>query len=699
MRKLLGSLVVLVLAGLGFLAYVQFRYLTPERVKDTLQQQLHTVFSGQIKIGSASVSHLSSLVLSDLSLETPDGQEVFLTLKSAAAELDRWALLKGNVRLSEASLSGLDVQLKRGQDGRLLIERYLLASAPAPEPNLALCAAAGSLPTDIANVNFGINRLYLRDGKLRYVDKMLPITLFGVVGTMQVEGTRLEILEFRGKLYDRFMISMRGTAALDGSHSLDMKLDENPVEPLLASIPPVKMMMNFSHEVLKGMIALHLEARSERTGEDLSFKALFKDLDWTSSTLLGANIKAPTTEMGLKWHLRGNDSGLEGNLRLTSPVVKPMNLNQEAHLQDLSVGFEYRNYFLQLKSYTATIGAGHITGSGYFSLQGPKPDYELGFTATQVPAAELGIGGMAGQNPGAVVNAKGRFIPGQMALTQGDFKVGTSVVQARGTLRPDGQLWMLKDALVRIELEGSDLPLISTMGQAFRMNGRLVAEVAPSGVMPNISGLGRIEKCQLTLAPVNGPDGLALEIDSGAFQLLDGSTTLTQLRGRALGGQFAMRLDQGPSAVPGHARLIGEMMGLDAAALGRTMGLGNAVHRGRVRMSAALDAPLVTSPGSPTQLMIPRLSANVGVEGLEADVPAPMRSVMQNAPHLRYDRGQARCMWMPGFLDVWDIQLGGPSGSLVGRVRQERGRPPAGRLVARIGNGTTAYPINFGAVR
>ncbi|MBI4514788.1 MAG: DUF748 domain-containing protein [Deltaproteobacteria bacterium] len=215
------------IALLGVLLVI--RAALPEAVRRLLVSQASQALHARVEIGDVDLSLLwGGIGLSDVTVRAAAGEAdtpPLLAWKRLAVEL-RWLQLLGKtVRLREVVLESPRVALDRLEDGQLNLLALVPASA-APAATAATPAPQSTLGAETpapANVGwgFGVDRLVLRDGRLRFHDLTIkesePIEV-------TIEHVEVSDIAMRPGLYDE-PSRMRLALALDqGALRLDARL-------------------------------------------------------------------------------------------------------------------------------------------------------------------------------------------------------------------------------------------------------------------------------------------------------------------------------------------------------------------------------------------------------------------------------------------------------------------------------------------
>ncbi|MBI4858902.1 MAG: AsmA family protein [Candidatus Riflebacteria bacterium] len=729
MKKLLICFTALCVLAAGGLWSLFAFYLTPDRVREELLKQVQSVFSGQIKIQKATLRAPTQLALEGLSLSAPDGGEVFLDLKRASASLDLWALASGQVRLAEVALDGFELGLKRDFAGRYSFEKYLVkrrAGLFGRRGAILLGAAVVAMPSDQEpepEPALEIDRILLRKGRVQYLYGFWPVQLAGVAGALSLTRGRVEVLELRARAFDQFMVSMRGSATLTGAEcALTAKLDESPLQQMVNFVPLLPGYLLYWREQIQGSLSATLDYKRREHGQEAVARVAVKELAWTSPSFLGATIQAPDATMNLSWRDQGRTTTaptgaaavpgiqpfehgrrpenwppaepsvgkIEGDLSMSGPTVRPTALTTDIPLGNLKVAFEYLDGFARFKSYSASLGQGALTGSGYYNRPaGRPPEYELGFSLTQVPLADVGLASIVPPlfSQAVIVSAKGRFLPAAVGLGVAEVKFGASHLNLQGQLRPDGPIWVVRDASVRLGLDGAQLAGVLGVPGTVKIGGRLDGTIYPAGPLRGLHGTGRFDKTTLTIAP-NRPaaegETVRVELEGGALELSAGGLSTAEIRGRTLGGQLGLNLTVSPG-VAGPPRIALTLQNVELAGLARGFGLGGAVSRGRAQLAGQMGALSFSGVITADQvaMAIPQdLKESAGKLGLA---------------ELVFDGVSARLLATLQGLEISEIDAAGPSVRVTGHVRLQAHGPPGGQLLLTpVGKATTGLPVSFG---
>jgi len=691
MRKLLAFLCVFLLVAIGSIHLISTWFLTPECVRSELLTRLSPVFDGRVTIKKAFFGFPSSLTIQGVNLASPDGLEVFLDLKQCVLSLDLWALTKGQVRLSEVSLEGLELQLKRGSDGRFTFERYLKLTAAARGPHRArslcrrplhpgapfrwlLAGAVGAAPDSSSSTpGVTIDRILIRGSRLHYVGAYLPLKIINLVGALSLGGDRLEVLELRGRAFDQFMVSVRGTMSLYGTdYDLELKLDESPLKPLISFIPTLNLAMSWNREQIKGMAGATVKFLRDERGEAIRVKVGVKDLVWTSPSVLGATLQSAETTFSANILGDGDQARTEGDLTLSGLLLRPTATTNDMVLSSFKLAFDLAHSFLRFKNYSGTFRQGTVSGSGFYNLPGSRPgDYEIGYAFADVPLEELGLGSGKTLLPKIVVSsAKGRVLPTAVILSTGEFRCGGSKLLAQGRFRPDGPVWLVKEAQARLDLDGGELAVLLGLQPIAKVSGSVSVALFPTGAFKGLRGTGRIEKGHLTFASPRGGPGANLDLDGGTIEMSNGRLSLAELKGRTLSGQIVVQATQTDLSDPkAGARINVDLKDADLTALGAFLGAGDFLKGGRGHVTGQLRA---TS-----------FSGTIMGERVRTVIPAQLKETASKLRLAEFDFSQvsSRILLTSDGVDMADIRAIGPHGNVSGSARIDGAGRVAGQLV------------------
>jgi hypothetical protein len=696
MRRLLVALVAAVILVAGLLWALQTVYLTPDAVREEIVRRARVAFSGQVTLEHASASLLHGITLRDLKLASPDGIDVFLQIKEASATPDYRALLSGRVGIAEMWLKGMEISLVKTVEGRFTFERFLTRQQvrlPVLDGKRYLAAAVEGLPAPepAARGGLAIQRIILQGGRLSYMDRYVPLQVSGIAGSLTLEPGRLVIRELRGRAYDQFGVSVRGALCLPGPvHDLTLKLDESVLKRLLAFIPPVNLMLTFSREQLQGMISLAVTSKLAAPGRPVerSLAASIREFSWSSHTVLAATVQAPLATLSVS--VEGREGELPRVLakaQLTTPLVRPSALTSDISLSGLNVDLEYQKGYARLRGYSGAFREGTISGSGYYDMQGPRPEFELGFSLDGVPLAELGLGASEGSAlaPDSKVRIQGRAIPGTIVLSSVELATGASKVVARAHILPQRDAWLLRDASARLDLAAADVARLVGLGPEVALAGRITGTFYPEGAVGSARGRGPIDRCSLSIAAAAAT---TVTVESGTLEYAQGQVFCQDLKGSALGGRFAGQVS-GPGA---GARVEIELSGADLAAAARAAGAGGVVRSGRFRATVRTSPAGAAGAAAGAAAAVAATGASAGpapARWITADVVAEQAVIAAAAApgtspalkaalaragenELRLDRLTARVHPDAGGLAIDAIDGTGPVGRLTGSLRLTR---------------------------
>lgn len=608
MKKLLQALVFLTLVAAAILVAVQYTILTPEAVTEEVLRQVRRGFTGQVKLSGARVHALSAISLRELTLSDPLGETTFVSLKGATLTLDLRGLLAGRVRFSELAIDGLELSLHRGPDGRFTFERYLAPKTAAlprmprfPVEYLAAAAGGAEAPSPVEQDGIWIDRVIIRGSRVNYLDAYVPIQIHHIAGAMKLDPGQLEILTLRGRAFDRFPVSINGVMALPGpTHKVEVRLDDAPLKPLLAFIPPLNLLLSISREQLEGWIGVVVESHSDPHGQGSRVALRFREMRW-SSRILASTISAPRAELAFTTKGVGLQLKVEGAAHMEAPLVRPESFTQDIPVEELRVNFDTNPSFVRLRGYTAKLRSGTLSGAGYASWAKGKPDYELGFNLERVPLPEVGL---AGPDSSAMARAmllsmKGRVLPGGVSLTSGELALGASRMLARGNLVPDGLSWMVRDASAKVELDGSDLGRLLGVSGSVKLAGKLEGALYPQGPLGQLRGRGKLERAQFTLAPAGGGESVPVVVEECALELAGTQLVLPELRGTLLGGRLGGQLALSTQPLsPTGARMNFDLTDVDAASLARLLGAPGQLRSGRITLAGLIGSRVNVGSGS-----------------------------------------------------------------------------------------------------
>jgi hypothetical protein len=111
---------VVLVVGLG----VFYKIAAPRIAQDAITSRLGKLESRtglKVKTGSVTPDGLQGVILSDVVLHEPDGVTELVHIKQVRVKLDRTALLAGDKIIRAATMSGVEVHVRRGADGELAI--------------------------------------------------------------------------------------------------------------------------------------------------------------------------------------------------------------------------------------------------------------------------------------------------------------------------------------------------------------------------------------------------------------------------------------------------------------------------------------------------------------------------------------------------------------------------------------------------
>lgn len=766
MKKLLFALGFFTVLGAIALTGLQLLVLTPEAVQEEALRQIRRGFTGQVKLGSARITALSTLAIRDLVLSDPEGQERFVALRSATLWLDPWSVLAGRLRFSELAIEGLELGLKKIPGGGFTFEKFIkkdqawLPRVRGPFAHAAADAAAAVEPAAAGAAGAGsqsrvaIDRIVIKGSRINYLDGFLPLQIHQIAGSLTLEPDHLEIRELRGRAFDRFVLSVRGTLKLPGpGHELVIKLDEAPIKPLLSFIPPLNLMLTLSREQLEGSVGMSIETRADPHGEESHVSVRFRDLHWMSR-MLASTVQAPQALVKFVARGSGDTARIEGDATLDTPLVRPNASTQDIPMQDLTVNFDHARAFARVRGYTGRFKTGTITGAGYASWQTPKPDYELSFGLERVPLAELGL---AGPDSSALardlaVTARGRFVPGMVALDRGQLALGASKLYGRGNMVPDAEGWLVRDASARLELDGSDLARLLGVAGTVKIAGRLDGTVYPQGPLSQLRGTGKLDKTQVTVTPLAGGDAVTVAVDECPMEVSSTQLVLPLLIGNVLGGRLTgMLAISNTSTAPAGARLNVEVSEIDAVALARALGVPGLFASGRVSIGGLVGSrtnvgsgaggpppPPPQPQGWSSSLLGPmaRLAEGTGIGGMLAGptaAPSPARGAASPSPppppvpagpifsgnvlltdatvvhpavrtalaaanltELRIQRATALMNWEADGLVLTAIHGAGPAGEVTGKLLVEAPGRARGKLAIAVPGRAAAIEVPIG---
>ncbi|MBL8738694.1 MAG: hypothetical protein JNL12_19855, partial [Planctomycetes bacterium] len=140
-------------------------------------------FAGlDLQVGAAHLSLLGTSFRAEAvvvrAVDTPEAPPLFVA-KALAADLDASALLFGRLVVVEAEVSGAEVQLRRENDGRLLLPRDWLEAPPvAAVPDAPPAGAASPWRFDLP---FVVHSARLHDVRLRFDDRQAARLYEGIV--------------------------------------------------------------------------------------------------------------------------------------------------------------------------------------------------------------------------------------------------------------------------------------------------------------------------------------------------------------------------------------------------------------------------------------------------------------------------------------------------------------------------------------
>ena len=129
-------------------------------LKSVILPKAGAAFNATITVQDASISPFSSITLTKLQVQTTGG-EPLLTAEQVHCRYSLWAILRGDIRVAEATLETPVVQLLQNADGTSNVDPFLKSSGSEPK-------AGSSQP-----LRLDLQQIAVKNGKLRYV-KVLP---------------------------------------------------------------------------------------------------------------------------------------------------------------------------------------------------------------------------------------------------------------------------------------------------------------------------------------------------------------------------------------------------------------------------------------------------------------------------------------------------------------------------------------------
>ena len=129
-------------------------------LKSVILPKASAAFNATITVQDASISPFSSITLAKLQVQTTGG-EPLLTAEQVHCRYSLWAILRGDIRVAEATLETPVVQLLQNADGTSNVDPFLKSSGSEPK-------AGSSQP-----LRLDLQQIAVKNGKLRYV-KVLP---------------------------------------------------------------------------------------------------------------------------------------------------------------------------------------------------------------------------------------------------------------------------------------------------------------------------------------------------------------------------------------------------------------------------------------------------------------------------------------------------------------------------------------------
>lgn len=749
MKKLLNALLFLGLTAAAILTGIQYAVFTPEAVTAEVLRQVKRGFTGQVKLGGARVQALSSIAIFDLTLSDRAGQTAFVTLKSASLSLDLWGLLAGRIRFSELAIDGLELSLQRAPDGRFTFEEYIPKRTAFRLPRLPVewlaCAAGEADGTQKEDPDgLAIHRVIVRGSRVNYLDAYVPVQIQHIAGALKLDPGQLEILTLRGRAFDRFPVAITGTLALPGpAHNIEVRLDDAPLKPLVAFVPPLSMVLKIAGEQLEGWIGASFASRADAHGQSTEVALKFREMKWISR-LMSSTINAPKAEIVFNTKGAGPSLKVDGSAHFEDALIRPASFTQDVPVESLDLNFDTpQPSFARLRGWTAKVRSGTLSGAGYLGWGG-RPNFQLTFNIDRIPLPELGLAGpdSAQLARDMRLTLKGSVLPGWIQITAAELGLGASKVVMHppaagvpGVLVPDGPTWSLRDIPADFEIDGSDLAKLLGIAGSVKLGGKLAGQFNVAGPIGQLKGAGKLNATRFAIAPAAGGESVALDLEESVVDLTGNQLTLPAIGGSFLNGRLRaqLALSSQPQA-PAGARMNFDISDADAVALAKLLGGTGIVQSGTVAMAGLVGSRVnvsIPQPASPPTPSVTGVLASTAVTSattgtstrpalpprasrapdlpppgllfmgnLEArDVVLPMPPALKagatrGAPNeLRLERASARMYWADDALVIGPIQGAGPAGMVSGSVRIEGPGRVSGKVVLASADGRVSVDL------
>lgn len=237
-KKLLLGLVV---AGgvLFVLLFVLVRlYVTPEKVRDLLQQGLESSLQRPVTLGQVDVSLFSGIKLQGLRVASKNADEALLEASDIELSYDIASLLHGELLLGRIRINNPRLRLVRMADGRLNISDLIEPEKSATQP--AAPAAGTEAEKPATTLPLLVRQFQLQGGTLFFVDRKLnPSSPY----LYRLENLSVAVTDFSSDQPFPVHVAARLNGAAfttdlryglqDGLQSLRLHLDQLDLVPLL----------------------------------------------------------------------------------------------------------------------------------------------------------------------------------------------------------------------------------------------------------------------------------------------------------------------------------------------------------------------------------------------------------------------------------------------------------------------------------